>query len=86
MQGYLANVTTAADLDSIASLGVTDGNEAWVNGTDRCQGGSFRSGFWRYTSGPWKDKEFWRLRINYSGPIEADSACNDTDLRPLRTV
>ena len=81
MKGYLANVTTAADLDSIASLGVTDGNEAWVNGTDRCQGGRYRSGFWRYTSGPWKDKEFWRLRVNYTASIESDSACNDTALR-----
>jgi hypothetical protein len=83
LQGYLANVTTAEDLTTIASLGVTDGKEAWINGTDRCKGGIFRSGFWRYTSGPLKDKEFWRLRINYSGPIEADSACNETVLRQL---
>jgi hypothetical protein len=81
LQGYLANATTASDLSSIDSLGITNGNEAWVNGTDRCQGGRYRSGFWRYTSGPWKDKEFWRLRVNYTASIESDSACNDTALR-----
>ena len=85
LQGYLANVTTAEDLTAIASLGVTDGKEAWINGTDRCKGGIYKSGFWRYTSGPLKDKEFWRLRINYSGLIDADSDCNETVLRPSET-
>ena len=70
IQGYLANVTTAADLDAIEDLGVTNNKQAWVNGTDECQGGLYRSGFWRYTSGPWKDKEFWRLRLD----IDLDDA------------
>ena len=39
LQGYLANVTTAADLAAISTLGLTTGNEAWINGTDECQGG-----------------------------------------------
>ena len=85
LQGYLANVTTAEDLSAIASLGVTQGNEAWVNGTDRCLGGAYKSGFWRYTSGPLKDKEFWRLRIDYSQPVDIDTACIDTNLRSSQT-
>ena len=85
LQGYLANVTTAEDLSAIASLGVTLGNEAWINGTDRCLGGAYKSGFWRYTSGPLKDKEFWRLRIDYLKPVDIDTACIDTNLRPSQT-
>ena len=81
LQGYLANVTTASDLIAISSLGVTNNKEAWVNGTDECQGGIYRSGFWRYSSGPWKDKEFWRLRINSSADIDSVSACNETNVR-----
>ena len=81
LQGYLANVTTASDLIAISSLGVTNNKEAWVNGTDECQGGIYRSGFWRYSSGPWKDKEFWRLRINSSASIDSVSACNETNVR-----
>ncbi|WP_440931171.1 LamG-like jellyroll fold domain-containing protein [Candidatus Pelagibacter sp.] len=89
IQGYLANVTTAADLDAIEQLGVDNSKHAWVNGTDECQGGIYRSGFWRYTSGPWKDKEFWRLRLDIplanALEIEANlanqSSCGETDLR-----
>ena len=81
LQGYLANVTTAADLAAISTLGLTTGSEAWINGTDECQGGIFRSGFWRYSSGPWKDKEFWRLRINSSADIDSVSACNESNVR-----
>ena len=89
IQGYLANVTTAADLDAIEELGVANAKQAWVNGTDECQGGIYRSGFWRYTSGPWKDKEFWRLRLDIpladADEIEANlanqSSCGETDLR-----
>ena len=89
IQGYLANVTTAADLDAIEELGVDNGTQAWVNGTDECQGGIYRSGFWRYTSGPWKDKEFWRLRLDIpldnAAQIEANlanqSSCGVTNLR-----
>ena len=75
LQGYLANVTTTADLSAISTLGILNDSEAWINGTDVCQGGIYRSGFWRYSSGPWKDKEFWRLRIDSS----AD--CNGTNVR-----
>jgi hypothetical protein len=64
LQGYLANVTTTADLTAISTLGITTDKEAWINGTDECQDGIYRAGFWRYSSGPWKDKEFWRLRID----------------------
>ena len=89
IQGYLANVTTAADLTAIESLGLSNGSQAWVNGTDECQGGIFRSGFWRYTSGPWKDKEFWRLRLDIdlddADDIETNlvnqSSCGVTTLR-----
>ncbi|WP_440936877.1 LamG-like jellyroll fold domain-containing protein [Candidatus Pelagibacter sp.] len=89
IQGYLANVTTAADLTAIESLGASNGSQAWVNGTDECQGGIFRSGFWRYTSGPWKDKEFWRLRLDIdlddADDIETNlvnqSSCGVTTLR-----
>ena len=81
LQGYLANVTTTADLTAISTLGITSGKEAWVNGTDVCQGGIYRSGFWRYSSGPWEDKEFWRLRINSSADIDSISACNETNVR-----
>ena len=81
LQGYLANVTTTADLTAISTLGITSGKEAWVNGTDECQGGIYRSGFWRYSSGPWEDKEFWRLRINSSADIDSISACNETNVR-----
>ena len=41
----------------------------------------YRSGFWRYTSGPWKDKEFWRVRIDSTLDIENVAACNETNLR-----
>ena len=61
---------------------------AWVNGTDECQGGLYRSGFWRYTSGPWKDKEFWRVRINTNTSVETlenEASCNQTNLRPSQT-
>ena len=84
IQGYLANVTTTADLDALKELGVSNNKEAWVNGTDECQGGLYRSGFWRYTSGPWKDKEFWRVRINTSltdADLENEASCNQTTLR-----
>ncbi len=85
IQGYLANVTTSADLDAIEELGVTTDKQAWVNGTDECQGGIYRPGFWRYTSGPWKDKEFWRLRINFTDTqlnnIENEASCEVTSLR-----
>ena len=81
IQGYLANVTTTADLDAIKQLGVSNDKQAWVNGTDECQGGIFRSGFWRYTSGPLKDKEFWRVRIDSTVDIESQAACNETSLR-----
>ena len=81
LQGYLGNVTTTADLNIIKSLGITIDKDVWINGTDECQGGIFRSGFWRYTSGPWKDKEFWRLRINSTINIESEAACNETSLR-----
>ena len=84
IQGYLANVTTAADLTAIESLGVSNNKQAWVNGTDECQGGLYRSGFWRYTSGPWRDKEFWRLRINTpltDDDLENEASCNQTTLR-----
>ena len=64
LQGYLANVTTTADLTAISTLGIATNKEAWINGTDECQDGIYRAGFWRYSSGPWKDKEFWRLRID----------------------
>ena len=33
IQGYLANVTTAADLDAVAELGITEDKQVWVNGT-----------------------------------------------------
>ena len=81
IQGYLANVTTTADYDAISDLGITVNKQAWVNGTDECQGGLYRSGFWRYTSGPWKDKEFWRVRIDSTLDIENVAACNETNLR-----
>jgi len=81
VQGYLANVTTEADLTALGDLGVTDDKEAWVNGTDECQAGIYRAGFWRYTSGPWLDKEFWRLRINNPSANETISACSLTALR-----
>ncbi|NDB79005.1 hypothetical protein EB155_03990, partial [archaeon] len=85
IQGYLANVTTSADLTALNVVGVSDGKQAWVNGTDVCQGGYYRSGFWRYTSGPWKDKEFWRVRINTNTSVavlESEAGCNQTNLRP----
>ena len=85
IQGYLANVTTAADLTAIESLGIANDSQAWVNGTDECQGGLYRSGFWRYTSGPWKDKEFWRVRINTpltDADLENEASCDQTSLRP----
>ena len=88
IQGYLANVTTTADLDAIEELGVSNDKMAWVNGTDECQGGLYRSGFWRYTSGPWKDKEFWRVRINTNTSVETlenEASCNQTNLRPSQT-
>ena len=88
IQGYLANVTTTADLDAIKQLGVSNDKQAWVNGTDECQGGIFRSGFWRYTSGPWKDKVFWRVRINTNTSVETlenEASCNQTNLRPSQT-
>ena len=88
IQGYLANVTTAADLDAIEELGVSNNKMAWVNGTDECQGGLYRSGFWRYTSGPWKDREFWRVRINTNTSVdtlENEASCNQTNLRPSNT-
>ena len=84
IQGYLANVTTTADLDALEELGAANGDQAWVNGTDECQGGLYRSGFWRYTSGPWKDKEFWRVRINTSltdDDLENEASCDQTTLR-----
>jgi hypothetical protein len=81
LQGYLANVTTTADLSAISTLGILNDSEAWINGTDVCQGGIYRSGFWRYSSGPWKDKEFWRLRINSSADINSVSACNETNVK-----
>ena len=81
LQGYLANITTTSDLTAISTLGITSGKEAWINGTDECQGGIYRSGFWRYSSGPWEDKEFWRLRINSSADIDSISACNETNVR-----
>ena len=89
IQGYLANVTTAADLNAITSLGVDNSKQAWVNGTDECQGGIYRSGFWRYTSGPWKDKEFWRLRLDIpldnnaqiNTNLANQASCGVTDLR-----
>ena len=89
IQGYLANVTTSADLDAIEELGVTDDKQVWVNGTDECQGGIFRSGFWRYTSGPWKDKEFWRLRLDIDlddaddirDNLENEASCGVTSTR-----
>ena len=80
LQGYLANVTTTADLTAISTLGITNGKEAWINGTDECQGGIYRAGFWRYSSGPWKDKEFWRLRIDSSVDIDL-VPCNLADIR-----
>ena len=88
IQGYLANVTTAADLTAIESLGIANDSQAWVNGTDECQGGLYRSGFWRYTSGPWKDKEFWRVRINTpltDADLENEASCDQTSLRPSST-
>ena len=89
IQGYLANVTTAADLTAITTLGVDNSKQAWVNGTDECQGGIYRSGFWRYTSGPWKDKEFWRLRLDIpldnnaqiNTNLANQASCGVTDLR-----
>ena len=51
-------------------------------------GGLYRSGFWRYTSGPWKDKEFWRVRINTNTSVETlenEASCNQTNLRPSQT-
>ena len=89
IQGYLANVTTAADLDSLEDLGLENNSQVWVNGTDECQGGVYRSGFWRYTSGPWKDKEFWRVRLNVPvntnqqviDNIENQASCNFSTTR-----
>ena len=89
IQGYLANVTTSADLDALEDLGVTNNRQVWVNGTDECQGGIYRSGFWRYTSGPWKDKEFWRVRLNVPvgtnqeviDNIENQASCNFSTTR-----
>ena len=89
IQGYLANVTTAADLDALEDLGVENDSQVWVNGTDECQGGIYRSGFWRYTSGPWKDKEFWRVRLNVPvgtnqqviDNIENQASCNFSTTR-----
>ena len=81
LQGYLANVTTTADLTAISTLGITNGKEAWINGTDECQGGIYRAGFWRYSSGPWKDKEFWRLRIDSDADIDSVIPCNLADIR-----
>ena len=83
IQGYLANVTTTADLDALEELGLSSGDQAWVNGSDECQGGLYRSGFWRYTSGPWKDKEFWRVRINTpltDDDLENEASCDQTTL------
>ena len=34
IQGYLANVTTAADVNAISQLGISNNKQAWVNGTD----------------------------------------------------
>ena len=81
MKGYLANITTTSDLAAVNGLDVAAGEEAWINGTDRCQNGIYRSGFWRYTSGPWKDKEFWRLRINSTMVDIEYVPCNETVLR-----
>lgn len=89
IQGYLANVTTSADLDALEELGVTNNKQVWINGTDECQGGIFRSGFWRYTSGPLQDKEFWRVRLNVPvgtnqeviDNIENQASCNFTTTR-----
>ena len=89
IQGYLANVTTAADVNAISQLGISNNKQAWVNGTDECQGGIYRSGFWRYSSGPWKDKEFWRVRLNIPlgnateirDNLENQSSCGVTTLR-----
>ena len=81
LQGYLAVVRTTADRDALSEIGATAGNQYWVNGTDECQGGLFRSGFWRYTSGPFKDKEFWRTRINSSAAIDTDVGCGVTATR-----
>ena len=89
IQGYLANVTTSADLDALEELEVTANKQVWVNGTDECQGGIYRSGFWRYTSGPWQDKEFWRVRLNVPvgtnqeviDNIENQASCNFSTTR-----
>ena len=85
IQGYLANVTTAADLTALSALGISSGKQAWVNGTDECNVGLFRPGFWRYTSGPWKEKEFWRLRSNIQSRIDInESTENCTEFNTLR--
>ena len=76
------------DLDALEALGLENSDQAWVNGTDECQGGLYRLGFWRYTSGPWKDKEFWRVRINIpvsnaaqiKDNIEDGVSCGTTNL------
>lgn len=86
LQGYLAVVRTADDRSALSNIGATTGNQYWVNGTDECQGGIFRSGFWRYTSGPFKDREFWRTRINSSAAIDSDVGCSVTATRTPANV
>ena len=86
LQGYLAYVRTTADRSALADIGATAGEQYWVNGTDECQGGIYRSGFWRYTSGPLKDREFWRVRIDSSADIDTDIGCGVTATRTPASV
>ena len=81
LQGYLAMVTSTNDLAAISNVGLPQDEKIWINGTDECEGGVYRSGFWRYTSGPLEDREFWRTRINSTANIESESACDETALR-----
>ena len=74
----VASITS--DLAAVIASGASM-TQSWINGTDVCQGGIYRSGFWRYSSGPLKDKEFWRLRINSTMVDIEYVPCNETVLR-----
>ena len=84
IQGYLATVSTTAERNAVKSLDFATNEELWINGTDECEGGIYRSGFWRYTSGPLTGREFWRTRINSTLSLDDGSACDETAvLSPL---
>lgn len=81
LQGYLAPVTIDEDLDAIRTMGVSSEKHVWINGTDEQVGGTFAPGFWRYTSGPFTGKEFWRRTATPNrdvrvGPFEDNWAAN----------